>query len=98
MITPSIRLVAFEDRASDMIFVGIPDSRGRYLRTDKSVVFAICPQCRAAIGEPCKSRSGDGYSATTHSDRRIVAQRSHRGIRGDDVISIVLDANGREAA
>lgn len=97
MITPTIKLVAFEDRDPDFIFVGVPDARGRYLRTDKSVVFAECEQCRAAIGEPCRSGAGDGYNGTTHVVRRTAAQRYHRGRRGEDVLQVELAADGRLA-
>lgn len=92
MIIPTIKLVTFEDRDPDFIFVGVPDARGRHLRTDKSVVFAECEQCKAAIGEPC--RSGYGYGGTTHVVRRTAAQRYHRGRRGEDVLQVELAVDG----
>ena len=69
-VTPRISLVAWADRNPAWIFVAVPDERGRYLRTDKSVVLRACPMCHAIPGEPCKSGSGDGYSALTHVARR----------------------------
>jgi hypothetical protein len=84
-VTPRISLVAFEDRDPHFIFVAVPDQRGRYLRTDRSVAFVACPQCHAMVGEPCKSRSGDGYSGTTHAWRRVDA-RKHWGMPADDVL------------
>ncbi len=69
-VTPRISLVAWEDRNPAWIFVQVPDERGRYLRTDKSVVMRACEVCKAIQGEPCKSSHGDGYSGTTHYFRR----------------------------
>ena len=54
MITPSIRLVAFEDRFPNFIFVAVPNERGRYVRTDRSVALVHCPACKAVPGEPCR--------------------------------------------
>jgi len=68
-MTPAIKLVAWEDRDPHFIFVGIPDQRGRYLRTDSSVAFVSCPHCHAAVGEPCKGHGGK-YGGTTHVARR----------------------------
>lgn len=81
--TPAIRLVAWEERGNSAVFVAIPNERGRYLRTDHSVVLVDCPQCKAAKGEPCISRQG--YGGGTHSVRRTKAQaylRSELDIRG----------------
>jgi hypothetical protein len=87
MITPRIALVAHEDRAGQFIFVAIPDQRGRYLRTDKSVALVPCPQCEAATGEPCYSPGGDGWSATTHHRRRSMARTLFGHVlRADDVL------------
>jgi len=84
---PKISLVAFEDRDQPFIFVGIPNQRGRYLRTDKSVALVPCAQCDALVGEPCRSRYGDGYSGTTHVARRSAAQLN--GFRGTVVGDIL---------
>jgi len=83
--SPKIHLVAYQDRTPDFIFVAIPTQHGRYLRTDKSVAFVGCPNCLAAIGEPCRSGSGDGYSGTTHVARRNAARRFW-GHRANDVL------------
>lgn len=84
-ITPRISLVAWEDRQAGFIFVAVPDERGRYLRTDRSVAFVACPFCHASVGEPCRSGSGDGYGGTTHVWRRTAA-RKHWGQPADDVL------------
>ena len=84
-VTPKISLVAFEDRNPHFIFVAVPDARGRYLRTDRSVALVGCNQCGAMIGEPCKSRSGDGYMGITHYVRRNASRWAH-GDRGSDVL------------
>jgi len=90
-VTPRISLVAYEERVGGFVFVAIPNERGRYLRTDKSVVLVACPLCRAAIGEPCKTHSStaDGYGATTHANRRDRARAKHYGARGEDQIEPV---------
>lgn len=90
MVTPRISLVAWEDRAGQFIFVAIPDSRGRYVRTDKSVALVGCTHCGAVVGEPCKSKNGDGYGGGTHVVRRMAARRNH-GTRVDDVLQIIPD-------
>lgn len=84
-IAPSIRLIAFEQRTGYFIFVAVPDERGRYLRTDRSVVICGCPMCHSIKGEPCRGR--DGYGGTTHTARRVAAA-SVKG-RQDDLIEPV---------
>lgn len=91
-MTPNIRLVAWEDRGNSCVFVAIPNERGRYLRTDHSVVIVGCPACKTARGEPCISRQG--YGGGTHAIRRKVAQQhlsslGMRGFRVDDQIEPV---------
>ncbi len=81
-ISARVSLVAWEDRLNDFIFVAVPDERGRYLRTDKSVAVVACPVCQAMVGEPCIGRQG--YNGTTHHLRRGAA-RAYRGQRQDDV-------------
>lgn len=86
-VTPRVSLVAFEDRANRFIFVAIPDQRGRYLRTDRSVALVECPQCGAMVGEPCHGHTGDKWSSVTHVRRRNRAKASIGWIRGfDDVL------------
>ncbi|MGD9599960.1 MAG: hypothetical protein AB7P94_16670 [Steroidobacteraceae bacterium] len=95
-VTPKVHLVAYEDRASQFIFVAVPDQRGRYLRTDKSVALVPCPMCRAMRGEPCRGGPGDTYGGTTHAVRRTAAARFH-GYRVDDVLQVELAPDGSEA-
>lgn len=84
-VTPRVSLVAWEDRQGGFIFVAVPDQRGRYLRTDRSVIVCGCPQCGALVGEPCKSKQG--YGGGTHVARRVRADRIvHRGYRPDDLL------------
>lgn len=78
-MTPRIALVAWEERApANYVFVVVPDERGRYVRTDRSVVFAKCGWCGAIPGEPCKNKANGRYSAGTHVDRRNEYQRLRR--------------------
>jgi hypothetical protein len=49
-------------------FVMHPLDRGRWLKTDASVVLVPCPQCKSVPGLPCVS--AQGYGATTHYVRR----------------------------
>lgn len=88
-MNPSIRLVSWEDRQSLFVFVAIPNERGRYLRTDKSVVLVPCPACKAVKGEPCQSRQG--YGGMTHAIRRTRAKEmvGGSGARVDDLIEPV---------
>jgi len=85
MITPKIHLVAHEDRSGHFIFVGVPDERGRYVRTDRSVAFVSCPMCHAVVGEPCKG-GPHGYGGTTHVLRRARHQSLYRGWHADDIL------------
>lgn len=83
-MTPKISLVAYADRAPGFVFVAVPNERGRYLRTDTSVVLAACPLCEAAIGEPCHNGKKERrYSVNTHHLRRKLADR--RSNRAGDV-------------
>ena len=85
-VTPSIKLVSYEDRVGGFIFVAVPDERGRYIRTDRSVALVACPQCRSIRGEPCKL--SQGYSGVTHALRRTAAGK-YRGQQDDVVVSPV---------
>lgn len=81
---PRITLVAFEARTPGLIFVAVPDQRGRYVRTDKSVALVGCPHCQSMVGEPCRTRQG--YGGGTHAVRRSLAQHRYgHGYRADDV-------------
>lgn len=74
-MVPRISLVAFEDRPNKSIFVSVPNERGRYMRTDRSVAQVACPHCYAVQGEPCRSRHG--YHAEAHVARREQARASY---------------------
>lgn len=88
-VDPSIKLVAFEDRVGGFIFVAIPDERGRYVRTDRSVALVACPLCKSIRGEPCKTgHKHEGYGGTTHAARRTAAGK-YRGRQADVVESPV---------
>jgi hypothetical protein len=79
-MTPRVSLVAFRDRDPAFIFVAVPNERGRYVRTDKSVIKVSCSLCNAMVGEPCRAAyfSKDiHYAGATHYVRRKKA----RGIR-----------------
>lgn len=75
--TPKIALVAYTETTDDgqlsgMVFVAVPNERGRYVKTDLSVVQVSCPKCESVPGEPCKStNTGDGYTAATHHSRKV---------------------------
>lgn len=76
---PVLSLVAFEDRSGNFIFVRIPDTFGRYVRTDPCVAHVPCPLCNSTVGEPCKH---DGkYCGGTHHVRRGSWDQRHRGKR-----------------
>jgi hypothetical protein len=80
-VTPAIKLVAYEDRTPGFVFVAVPDERGRYMRTDKSVPTTPCSLCGAIAGEPC-FRLIDGiksYSSSTHAVRRSAAKTRYYG-------------------
>lgn len=88
-VTPSIKLVSYEDRVGGFVFVAVPDERGRYVRTDRSVVLVDCPLCKAIRGEPCKTgHRHEGYGGTTHAARRYAAGK-YRGQQDDVVVSPV---------
>lgn len=74
---PMVSLVAFEDRSGKFIFVRIPDSYGRYVRTDPCVAHVPCSRCNATIGEPCMHNGK--YCGGTHAVRRGAWDQRHRG-------------------
>jgi len=91
VITPKVHLVAFMDRDPAFIFVGVPDERGRYLRTDTSVALVECPQCKAMVGEPCIG--GHGYGGSTHVARRRAKSAAFGSrVGAEDVITIESEA------
>lgn len=81
MICPAISLTAFDSRDPFFVFVKVPNERGRYVRTDVSVILVPCRHCGACVGEPCL-RGGHAlpgrlktYGAGTHAVRREDADR-----------------------
>lgn len=92
MTTPRVSLVAFESRQSSFIFVAVPNERGRYLRTDRSVTLVGCANCGALLGEPCIG--SQGYGGVTHVSRRLSARRAPgRGEAVDDVLEMADEMN-----
>lgn len=75
-ITPRISLVAWADRDPKQVFVAVPNEKGRFVRTDMSVILVDCPLCGAAIGEPCHDgKKIPRYWCVTHAIRRDKADR-----------------------
>lgn len=75
-ITPRISMVAYEEQS--WIFVAVPNEKGRYVRTDRCVAYATCPQCKATVGEPCFREHTSGerqYKGATHWMRRSYKQK-----------------------
>lgn len=75
--SPAIKLVAYGDADPAFAFVGVPNEKGRYMRTARCVVEVCCPFCKAAIGEPCISYEGN-YTVSVHCDRTTDATRARR--------------------
>lgn len=85
---PRIVLVAWEERVpGNFIFVAVPNERGRYVRTDRSVALTACPVCNSIPGEPCKTLDEDVYVGITHYRRRKACNKQHgRRAVADDVL------------
>lgn len=66
-IAPAISLVAYESRRKQLVFVKVPDERGRYVLTSRSVVEVACSHCHVVVGEPCRTKQG--YAVTVHYAR-----------------------------
>ena len=75
--SPAVKLVAYADKDPAFAFVGVPNEKGRYMRTARCVVEVCCPACKAAIGEPCISYEGN-YTVSVHCDRPTEATRARR--------------------
>lgn len=70
-----------------LVFVRIPNERGRWLLVDRAVVEVDCPACGAITGEPCRHggyynyRRRDvppeciKYGVGVHVDRKNAAKR-----------------------
>lgn len=37
-----------------LVFVRVPNEKGRWVLTDKCVAMVGCPYCKAVTGEPCR--------------------------------------------
>jgi hypothetical protein len=55
-------------------FVPHPEEPGHWLRTDVCVLLTACGACGSKLGEPCRSFSRRGYTASVHCDRRTSAR------------------------
>jgi hypothetical protein len=44
-----------------LVFVRVPNERGRYMLTDQCVALVGCSQCGACVGEPCANRHLNWY-------------------------------------
>lgn len=66
----NIGLVAYGVNPA-MVFVRVPNERGRWVLVDRCVVEVDCPYCKAVSGEPCRKvlRHGRG-DAELHSPIR----------------------------
>ncbi|NKF21531.1 zinc finger domain-containing protein [Solimonas marina] len=75
-----IGLIAYQ-ATPNLVFVRIPNEKGRWMLTDRCVAEVDCSYCGSVAGEPCKNRGSywDGsplrYRAGTHSARRDGARK-----------------------
>lgn len=77
-----IGLVAYCALPPNLVFVRVPNERGRWLITDRCVVDVACPVCGSKVGEPCHNRKTvRRYGTGTHADRR--AQATYRWRRAE---------------
>jgi hypothetical protein len=51
-----------------MVFVRVPNERGRWMLTHRSVVEVDCPFCNAISGEPCRQMRSRWKSSDTPHD------------------------------
>lgn len=72
-----------------LVFVRVPNERGRWILTDRCVAEVDCEHCGAVAGEPCRRRnyfgaiaSGYTYSVGTHCKRQA-AGKQYRKIGPD---------------
>lgn len=49
----AISLLAYDDLNPAKCFVKVPNEKGRWMLTDKSVIEVPCPWCLSTVGEPC---------------------------------------------
>lgn len=76
----TIGLFAYSVNPS-LVFVRVPNERGRWMLTARCVVEVPCPYCRAVVGEPCRRffESGIKYHIGTHVRRRSDAREKNNG-------------------
>lgn len=87
-----IGTIAYETLCN-LVFVRIPNERGRWVLTHKCVALQDCPTCVAVAGEPCfnGSRARPRYLAGTHYYR-------HHGSKGTPKPKLRVRAEDLEAA
>ena len=72
-----------------MVFVRVPNERGRWMLVDRSVVEVDCPHCKAVAGEPCRRAwpewrkapeetpaGGHKYHTAVHCKRKLAWQEA----------------------
>ncbi|MES2488509.1 MAG: hypothetical protein V4607_01870 [Pseudomonadota bacterium] len=71
-----IGLTAYEAMPG-LVFVRVPNEKGRWILTDRCVAEVDCPHCKAVVGEPCKRDFSYGirYHSGTHCYRRDAARQ-----------------------
>lgn len=64
-----------------LVFVRVPNERGRWMLTARCVVEVPCPCCEAIVGEPCRRyhSSGIKYGVGTHVRRRSEGRAKNDG-------------------
>lgn len=80
-----ITRVAYE-ALKHLVFVRIPDERGRWALLPQCVLQRVCPQCKAPIGVPCMGATGY-WTSDVHAVRR-----GYHRLRGARPIKLRLDA------
>jgi len=92
-VTEDIAYIAYEDRDPDWIFVEVPNRKGRYLRTDKSILVRDCPVCKAYKGEPCFSKSSmeNFYIGQSHAARRRLSKTQLALVKANDLNTFNVD-------
>lgn len=69
-----IGLVAYCALPPNLVFVRIPNEKGRWIMTHRCVVEVPCSYCKAQTGEPCftknESVASRKYHVGTHTWRR----------------------------
>lgn len=63
-----------------LVFVRVPNERGRYMLVDRCVAEVDCRLCGAIAGEPCHNRKRDRkYHIMTHAVRREDWKKQGKG-------------------